>query len=115
VVEDDRSLRAALTFAFESDGFEVQCYSDASELFRESEAARDADCLVIDHRLPHMDGLSLLAALREQGFKAPAILMTSLPNTGCRRRARAADVEIVEKPLLTDELRRHVHKLVPLR
>jgi two-component system response regulator FixJ len=115
LVEDDPSLRAALSFAFEADGFQVRCYSDASELFREAEAALSANCLIIDYRLPYMDGLALLAALRRKEITTPAVLITSDPDRRCRRRARAAGVDIIEKPLLTDELRRHVHEVITAR
>jgi FixJ family two-component response regulator len=112
LVEDDRSLRAALTFAFEADGYSVSDYSDAWEVLVEPPAALAADCLIIDFHLPRMDGLSLLAALRERAVAAPAILITSHPDERCRRRAQACSVEIVEKPLVTDELRRRVRQMV---
>ncbi len=112
LVEDDRSLRAALAFAFEADGYRVRRYPDAPRLLREPEAARNADCLIIDHRLPAMDGLALLSALRLREVTTPAILITSHPDAKCRRRARVAEVDIVEKPLVTDELRHRVRQIV---
>ena len=115
LVEDDDSLGAALTFAFEADGFQVRCYSAALDLLPECGPARDADCLIIDHRLPHMDGLALLAALRQREVISPAILITTHPDERCHRRASAAGAQIVEKPLLTDELRCRVHQIMAAR
>lgn len=112
LVEDDRSLRAALTFAFEADGYRVHAYGDAWEVLVESPAALAADCIIVDFYLPHMDGLSLLAALRDRNVASPAILITSHPNERCRRRAHDARVDIIEKPLVTDELRRKVRQIV---
>jgi FixJ family two-component response regulator len=102
-VEDDRSLLAAMTFAFEADGYRVRRYADAGELLLEPPSTLAADCLIIDYRMPKMDGLSLLAALRRRAIAAPAILITSQPDERCRRRALAAEAEIVEKPLVTDK------------
>jgi FixJ family two-component response regulator len=114
-VEDDGFLCAALAFAFEADGYRVRRYLDACELLREPEAARDSDCLIIDHRLPCMDGLALLSALRRRRVTTPAILITSHPDARCRGQARLAEVDIVEKPLITDELRHRVRQIVDPR
>ena len=112
LVEDDRSLRAALAFAFEADGYRVRLYADAGEVLQEPPSSLAADCLIIDYRLPSMDGLCLLAALRQRDIASPAILITSQPDERCRRRAFAAEAEIVEKPLVTDELRRRVREII---
>lgn len=111
LVEDDVSLRSALTFAFEADGYRVQPYADAWEVLEETTDALAADCMIVDYRLPRMDGLALLAALRRRSITSPAILITSHPDERCRRRALAAEVEIVEKPLVSDELRRRVRQI----
>lgn len=111
LVEDDVSLRSALAFAFEADGYRVRPYADAWEVLVEATAALSADCMIIDYRLPRMDGLALLAALRQRSIASPAILITSHPDERCRRRALAAEVEIVEKPLVSDELRRRVRQI----
>ena len=111
LVEDDVSLRLALTFAFEADGYRVQPYADAWEVLEAPTDALLADCMIVDYRLPRMDGLALLAALRQRRITSPAILITSHPDERCRRRALAAEVEIVEKPLVSDELRRRVKQI----
>ena len=111
LVEDDVSLRSALAFAFEADGYRVQSYADAWDVLAESTTALAIDCMIIDYRLPRMDGLALLAALRQRSISSPAILITSHPDERCRRRALAAEVEIVEKPLVSDELRRRVRQI----
>lgn len=109
IVEDDASLLAALVFALEADGFTVHAYGRGAPLLREPV---DADCMVIDMRLPDLDGLTLISRLRERDVRAPAILTTTNPDERTRRTARAMGVPIVEKPLITDELRARIDELV---
>jgi FixJ family two-component response regulator len=59
-----------------------------------------------------MSGLDLLAALRRDGVLAPAVLITSIAPPQVRLGVKAARVESVEKPLLDDELARHVLQLI---
>jgi FixJ family two-component response regulator len=103
IVEDDRSLLNALTFALRADGFDVRPYPNAESVLAEAGQVRP-DCLVIDLKLPSLDGLSLLALLRDKAIGAPAILITSNPDSHALRRAIAAEVTIIEKPLTTGAL-----------
>jgi FixJ family two-component response regulator len=109
IVEDDSPLSGALIFALEAEGFDVRTYAAATPLI---ERPVIADCLVVDLRLPDMDGLSLIAKLRERGIKAPAILITTNPDERCRGAANDAGVQIVEKPLIDGELRRRIAEAI---
>ena len=109
IVEDDASLLGALLFALEADGFVVHAFGRAAPLLA---APVHADCMVIDMRLPDVDGLTLIKRLREQGVRAPAILTTTSPDDRTRRWAAEMGVSIVEKPLTTGELRGRIDDLV---
>lgn len=109
IVEDDASLLGALVFALETDGFRVHAYSAGEALLS---APIRADCMVVDLRLPDIDGLKLISRLREMGVWAPAILITTNPDQRTRRAAEATGVDIVEKPLVTEELRRRIDTLL---
>jgi two-component system response regulator FixJ len=109
IVEDDASLLGALVFALDADGFVVHAYGRAGPLLS---APVHADCMVIDMRLPDVDGLTLISRLRDKGVWAPAILTTTNPDERTRRRAAGMGVEIVEKPLITGELRSRIDVLV---
>jgi DNA-binding response OmpR family regulator len=102
IVEDDPSLLGALAFALEAEGYRVGVHLEAATALGDREPV---DCLVIDLQLPDLDGLSLIAELRQNGVWAPAILITTDPDDRCRKAAAAAKVEIVEKPLLSEDLR----------
>jgi two-component system response regulator FixJ len=103
VVDDDVAVLASLKFALEVEGFRVHPYRSAEDLL---DAAMPAgpDCLVIDLRLPGLDGLALAAALRARGVACPAILMTTNPAQKVQAAAAEAGLTIVEKPLLGNTL-----------
>ncbi len=109
VIEDDQSLLGALTFALEADGFAVEAHTSAEAAL---EAPLAADCLVVDLKLPKMDGLALIAALRGRGVTAPAIVITTHPDDRIRAACRASGTLIVEKPLIGGELRRRIDEIV---
>jgi len=109
IVEDDVSLLNALAFALEADGYAVSSYTAAAPVLADPPGA---DCLVIDLKLPDMDGLTLVEALRALGPQPTAILITSNPDDRLRRAAGMAGVEIVEKPLIGGELRRRIEAAV---
>jgi FixJ family two-component response regulator len=111
-VDDDPALLHALSFAFETEGYDVRAFGDAESLLADAATPHGSLCLVLDQKLPGMSGLALIAALRARDVAAPAILITSNPNALLRREARAAGVEIVEKPLLDGVLASKVREVV---
>lgn len=104
VVDDDAAVRSALKFALEIEGFRVQLYADAAALLADRDLPAGA-CLVVDYRMPGMDGLELVERLRADKVALPAILISSRLNDGLRgRAARAGVCDILEKPLFDSAL-----------
>jgi len=110
VVDDDPAVLQALTFAFETAGWHVAAFASAEAALSAPNAA-DWRCLILDQKLPGLSGLDLLERLRARAVVAPALLITTHPSAETRRRALAAGVEIVEKPLLDDALARKVGRV----
>jgi DNA-binding response OmpR family regulator len=111
VVDDDPALLGALEFALEAEGYRVKSCADADAAMR---ATSDLlSCLVIDYKLPDIDGMDLAQRLRGAGVTAPVILITSNPDARCRARAARSGAVIVEKPLLGDRLLRQIRALTP--
>jgi FixJ family two-component response regulator len=111
LVDDDDALRHALTFSFETAGIGVEAFA----LGEAALAARNRSkwrCLVADYRLPGISGLELLERLRLAGVNPPTILITSNPSRELKFRSSVAGVEIVEKPLLGDQLLQSVLNLL---
>jgi FixJ family two-component response regulator len=103
VVEDDRAVRESLKFSLVVEGFAVRAYADAEQVLAEPHLP-EFDCLIIDQKLPGMNGLDLVSELRTRNVIAPAILITSHPGKSLRDRAEAAHIPIIEKPLLNSLL-----------
>lgn len=103
LVDDDPAVRASLQFALGLEGFVVDAYESAEALAERSDIPAEG-CLILDYRLPGMNGLMLLALLRRRDVVMPAVLITSNPNAALRKQAADAGVPIVEKPLMSNAL-----------
>ena len=111
LVDDDPAVLASLTFSLELEGFEVAAFDNGETLVAQANLANPA-CLVIDYRLPGIDGLSLLSALRERGETCPAVIITSNPTRSIRQRTTDAGAVLIEKPLLNDGLSVAIRRLI---
>jgi two-component system, LuxR family, response regulator FixJ len=109
VVEDDAPLLTSLKWAFEVEGYQVRAFPDAESLLAEPELPLKG-CLILDYRLPDVDGLELLRRLRARGVTLPAVLITT-PGPGVVSAARAAGVPLIEKPLNAGTLIEQVRDL----
>ena len=75
VVDDNASMRGALEGLFDSVGLETQTYAAAREFLATSISDRPG-CIVIDIRLPDMNGLDVQVQLTEMGVRLPVVMMT---------------------------------------
>ena len=103
IIEDDPAVRSSLKFVLEVDGFFARSYQTGAELLNDTDIPEDG-CLVVDYKLPDMNGLDLIVELRRRKVDLPAILITTHPNAALRDRAAGAGVPLIEKPLLNDML-----------
>ena len=110
VVDDDAGVRDSLQFTLEVEGFEVRTYSSAQELLNEKSLPA-LSCLVTDYHMPPMNGLELVAQLRDRHVSIPAILITSLPNENLRNSAAAGGISLVEKPVFGGRLLDALHEV----
>ncbi|MGH2462877.1 MAG: response regulator transcription factor [Candidatus Limnocylindria bacterium] len=76
VVEDDRTLRQALTFNLEREGYDVASAVDGEQALA---AGRDQrhDLILLDLMLPGMSGLEVLRTLRREGIETPVIILSA--------------------------------------
>jgi len=109
VVDDDAAVRSALKFALEVEGFAVKLYAGSIALLAE-QGLPDRACLVIDYRMPGVDGLELVRRLRARQVALPAILISGRVDDQLRHRATQSGIGcVLEKPFndtaLVDSIR----------
>ncbi len=99
IVDDDAAVRSALKFALELEGYQVRTYGDPEALLADTLPERA--CLIVDYRMPGLDGLSMISRLRQRHVGLPVILIVSEAlNAPLRLRAGRMGVQdVLEKPL----------------
>jgi two-component system, LuxR family, response regulator FixJ len=98
VVDDDAAVRRSLERLFDAAGFRVVSY-DLPLAFLEAAAGLSAGCVLLDMRMPGMDGLEVQARLIRLGVSLPVIVMTGHGDVQSAVRAmKAGAVDFIEKP-----------------
>jgi FixJ family two-component response regulator len=104
VVEDDASMRRALSNLFQSVGLEVELYGSASEMLQ-SELPDVASCLVLDIRLPGLSGLDFQTELAKANIHIPIIFMTGHGDIPMSVRAmKGGAVDFLTKPFRDQDM-----------
>jgi FixJ family two-component response regulator len=103
VVDDDDSVRESLDGLFRSVGFIAKVFASAEE-FLNSDHLRTTDCLILDVRMPGMNGIELHRHLIANHYEMPVIFITAHGSDG-EVRARALKngaLAYLDKPLSED-------------
>ena len=98
LVDDDEAIRRSVGFMLKTSGFHVRAYESGVELLK---AAPDLEsgCILLDIRMPGMDGLEAQRALRNKGVTLPVIIMTGHGDVSLAVQAmKAGAVDFIEKP-----------------
>ena len=104
VVDDDSDVLASLRFLLETDGFDVRTFRNAAALLN-GNAVGEADCFVIDYKMPAMSGIDLANLLRKRHAGTPIILITGYPDESIEEKAAAAGIRhVLLKPILEESL-----------
>jgi two-component system, LuxR family, response regulator FixJ len=103
IVDDDEGIRDSMAMMLESAGLtRVACYPSA-QTFLDRAAIGSGDCLIVDVRMPGIDGLELQRRLSARGTRLPVIVMTGhgeIPIAVAALKAGARD--FIEKPFADD-------------
>ncbi len=104
LVDDDDALRNSLDNLLRSVGFRVQGFASA-EAFLQAQHAPETACLLLDVRLPGMNGLELQRQLVAAHWAMPIIFVTAYADDDVRARALAAGaVAFLYKPCREEDL-----------
>jgi two-component system response regulator TtrR len=109
VVDDDASVRKALTMLFVSADMEVRTFKAAEDLLKCQVRKRNA-CLISDIKLKGLSGLELQQQLTERGTKMPVIFLTAFDSNEIRQQAKQAGaVGYFRKPVDDQALLDTIH------
>lgn len=106
IVDDDESVRRALSRLLRADGFEPEAFASAREFLA---AGKAFACLVLDIHLGGMSGLDLGEHLKASGGREPVIFITAHDDAASRERAaRIGVVAYLRKPVDAEALLRAI-------
>ena len=98
LVDDDDAIRRSVGFMLKTSGYHVRTYESGVELLKGAPGL-EPGCILLDIRMPGMDGLEVQAALRDKGVTLPVIIMTGHGDVSLAVQAmKAGAVDFIEKP-----------------
>jgi len=104
IIDDDPSMRRALSNLFQSVGLQVELFGSASEMLQ-MKLPDVASCLVLDIRLPGLSGLDFQAELAKANIHIPIIFMTGHGDIPMSVRAmKGGAVDFLTKPFREQEM-----------
>lgn len=110
VVDDDASVRDAISNLLDSVGLPAQAFASAEE-FMNARRPDVPSCLILDVRLPGRNGLEFQDELEKEGVRIPIIFITAhgdIPMTS--RAMKAGAVDFLPKPFQKQELLTAIHQ-----
>lgn len=110
VVDDDEQVRRSLGFVLRTAGFAPTLF-DSGEAFRVAQPGLPAGCVLLDVRMPGIDGMSLLEALTKSSLPWPVIMMTGHGDVPMAVKAiKNGAFDFLEKPFSDVQLVNLLHK-----
>jgi FixJ family two-component response regulator len=104
IIDDDESVRKTTTLLIESFGFRTAGFESA-ETFLTSGQLPDTSCLIVDLRMPGMNGLQLQSRLAAADCRIPIIFISAYEDKESHRQAmQAGAVAFLAKPFADEEL-----------
>lgn len=98
IVDDEEAIRRSAGFMLKTSGYAVSTYASGDAFLQ---AARDAEpgCVLLDVRMPGMDGLEVQKAMAERGIAMPVVVLTGHGDVTLAVRAmKGGAVDFIEKP-----------------
>lgn len=104
LVEDDENVRRSMTMLLRARGFHIDAYRNGTE-FLLMNGQHGGDCLLIDYKMPRIDGLELMRRTRQLNDHTPGIMITGYYSDSLKQRAlNAGYLSVIEKPTTPSSL-----------
>ncbi|MFB9949118.1 response regulator transcription factor [Rhizobium puerariae] len=104
VVDDEALIRRALDTLLRSVGYRVKTFATAQDLYEDA-SLQDADCLILDVRLPFTSGLDFQQKLNDKGIDVPVVFVTGHGDIPMSVRAmKAGAVDFLPKPFRDQDM-----------
>ena len=104
IVDDDEAVRDSLSVLLEAKGYAVKSFVSAPE-FLVAAPSLPVGCLIVDIRMPEMDGLELQQHLTDRSLDFPLIVITGHGDVPLAVRAmKAGAVDFIEKPFASETI-----------
>ncbi|MDX1488652.1 MAG: response regulator [Acidiferrobacterales bacterium] len=114
VVDDDETVRDSLSWLLEGTGLNVRTY-DCGEAFLDDYDPNMPGCLIVDLRMPGMNGLDVQKQLADRGFSIPIIFLTAYGTIPQAVRAmRRGAIDFVTKPFSDQTLLDRIEHAIEL-
>jgi two-component system response regulator FixJ len=98
LVDDDEAIRRSVGFMLKTSGYHVRTYESGGALLK-SGPNLEPGCILLDIRMPGMNGLEVQAALKDKGVSLPVVIMTGHGDVSLAVHAmKAGAVDFIEKP-----------------
>jgi CheY-like chemotaxis protein len=114
VLDDDPSVLACYQKLLQRAGYRTMIAADPVRVLAEGTDLAPVDLILLDYKMPGMDGLTFLAELRRKECRARCVLISAFLNDGVRQQANLLGVDrVLEKPVAADRLRGTLADLLP--
>ena len=98
IVDDEEAIRRSASFMLKTSGYAVETWANGALFLKEIRHVPEG-CVLLDVRMPEMDGLEVQQAMLERGVTMPVIVLTGHADVSIAVRAmKAGAVDFLEKP-----------------
>ena len=111
IVDDQEDIRLMLQILLEDHGWDTEQAASGEDALGRGDRAARFDALVVDYKMPGLDGMEVARRFRQAGFNRPIIICSAYLNPRVEREARTLGAETVSKSdleELVETIRREV-------